>query len=89
MLVNPPSDFSYDLKVPYKAVLISYEAASVIIMPSHGQSWPVQFPLCEFSILHKSCVYCLQSHGQISQRHEVSQSITRCWHPSEFNFPAT
>jgi hypothetical protein len=70
---KPPSDFSCGLKVSHKALLISYEVESTIInVPSHGQSQPVQFPLCEFSILRESCAYCRQSHGQISQWHEVS-----------------
>jgi hypothetical protein len=70
--VKPPSDFSCSLKVLHKALLISYEVEStIIIMLSHGQSWPVQFLSCEVSILHESCAYCWQSHDQISQRHEV------------------
>jgi hypothetical protein len=59
--------------VSHKALLISYEVEStIIIVPSHGQSQPLQFPPCDFSILRESCAYCQQSHGQISQRHEVS-----------------
>jgi hypothetical protein len=71
--IKLPSDFSCGLKVSHKALLISYEVEStVIIVLSHSQSQPVQFPSCGCSILHKSCDYCRQSHGHISQWHEVS-----------------
>jgi hypothetical protein len=71
--IKLPPDFSCGLKVSHKALLISYEVElTIIIMLSHGQSWPVQFLSCEFSVLRESCAYCRQSHGQISQRHKVS-----------------
>jgi hypothetical protein len=49
--IKPLSDFSYGgLKVSHKALLISYDVKStIIIVPSHVQSRPVLFPSCEFS----------------------------------------
>jgi hypothetical protein len=62
--IKPPSDLSCGLKVSHEALLISYEAKStIIIVPSHVQSRPVQFLWCEFSILCESCT---------SQQHEAS-----------------
>jgi hypothetical protein len=54
--VKPLSGFSCGLEVSHKALLISYETESaIIIVPPHGQSQPVQFPLCELSSLLESC----------------------------------
>jgi hypothetical protein len=84
-----PSDFSCGLKVSHKALLISYEVGStIVIMLSHGQSRPVQFPLCELSILRESCTYCRQSHGQISQQYEVShKALLSVGNQISFIFP--
>jgi hypothetical protein len=41
-------------------------------MISHDHSQTVQFQLCEFLILCKSCAYCKQSHGLVSLWHKVS-----------------
>jgi hypothetical protein len=40
-------------------------------MLSHNRNWPVQFLLCEFSVLHESCAYCWQSHTQIMKHYAL------------------
>jgi predicted neutral ceramidase superfamily lipid hydrolase len=71
--IKSPSDFSCSLEVSQKVLLVSYEVEStVIIMPSHGQSQPIQFASCEFFILCQSCACCRQIHSQILQWCEVS-----------------
>jgi hypothetical protein len=49
LLIKLPSDFSCGLKVSHKAFLTeSNHESTIIIVPSHGQSRPVQFPSCDF-----------------------------------------
>jgi hypothetical protein len=88
LTIKPLSDFSCSLEVSHKALLISYEVdLPIIILPSHDQSRPEQFPLYEFYVLRESCASCRQSHGQISLQHEVSHKALLCVESISFNDP--